>query len=267
MTFIAPYDDEKIIAGQGTVGLEFLEAVPDLEILVVPVGGGGLIAGVALAAKSLKPDIKIIGVESELYPTLYAKICRELPVKGGATIAEGIAVAEVGRIPLEVLRGRVDDVLLASESQIETAINMFLDIEKTVVEGASAASLSAVIAHRERFAGRRVGLIISGGNIDARLLASVIMRGLVRDGRMNRLRVEIQDTPGVLARVAGAVGDAGGNILEVYHQRLFSDVPVKLADLDLVVETRDSNQAEAVVSALIDAGFAPRRLSDQATGE
>ena len=267
LTFIPPYDDAKIIAGQGTIAIELLEAVPDLDVLVVPVGGGVLISGVALAAKSIKPAIEVVGIESELYPTLHAAMGGNSKVKSGPTIAEGIAVAEVGQIPLKLIRGRVDDVLLIAENQIEAALNMFLDIEKMIVEGAAAAPLAAVLANPDRFRGRRVGLIVSGGNIDARLLASIIMRGLVRDGRMIRVRVEIQDTPGVLARVAGIVGDAGGNIVEVYHQRLFSDVPVKLADLDLVVETRDARQAEEVMSALAEAGFTPRRLSDHASGE
>ena len=240
-------------------------------MLIVPVGGGGLISGIALAAKSLKPDIEVVGVESELYPTLHAAMhpadSDNHEIKGGPTIAEGIAVAEIGPIPLDLIRGRVDDVLLVTESQIEAAVNMFLDIEKMIVEGAAAAPLAAVLANPERFRDWRVGLIVSGGNIDARLLASIIMRGLVRDGRMIRVRVEIQDTPGVLARVAGIVGDAGGNIVEVYHQRLFSDVPVKLADLDLVVETRDAKQAGEVMTELAKAGFAPRWLSDHASGE
>ena len=271
LTFISPYNDPKIIAGQGTIAIEFLEAIPDLDVLIVPVGGGGLISGIALAAKSLKPDIEVVGVESELYPTLHAAMhpadSDDLEIKGGPTIAEGIAVAEVGPIPLKLIRNRVDEVLLVAENQIEAAVNIFLDIEKMIVEGAAAAPLAAVLANPERFRDRRVGLIVSGGNIDARLLASIIMRGLVRDGRMIRVRVEIQDTPGVLARVAGIVGDAGGNIVEVYHQRLFSDVPVKLADLDLVVETRDAKQAGEVMAELAKAGFAPRRLSDHASGE
>ena len=266
LTFIPPYDDDDVIAGQGTVAIELLEALPQLETLVVPVGGGGLIAGVALAAKSIKPDIAIVGVESELYPTLHAALGGKRPLKGGPTVAEGIAVAEVGRRPLELIRGRVEEVLLVGEAQIEAAINLFLEVEKTVVEGAGAAALAAVLAHRDRFAGRRVGMIVTGGNIDPRLLASVILRGLVRGGRMVRLRVEIHDTPGVLARVAGVIGAAGGDIVEVHHQRLFSDVPAKLADLDLVVETRDPAQADAVIADLRAAGFATRRLSDRATG-
>jgi len=266
LTFIPPYDDDDVIAGQGTVAIELLEALPQLETLVVPVGGGGLIAGVALAAKSIKPDIAIVGVESELYPTLHAALGGRRPFKGGPTVAEGIAVAEVGRRPLELIRGRVDEILLVGEAEIEAAINLFLEVEKTVVEGAGAAALAAVLAHRDRFAGRRVGMIVTGGNIDPRLLASVILRGLVRSGRMVRLRVEIHDTPGVLARVAGVVGGAGGDIVEVYHQRLFADVPAKLADLDLVVETRDAAQADAVIADLRAAGFATRRLSDRATG-
>ena len=265
LTFIPPYDDDAIIAGQGTVAIELLEVLPQLEVLVVPVGGGGLIAGIALAAKTIKPDIAIVGVESELYPTLHAAMGGKLPLKGGPTVAEGIAVAEVGKRPLELIHGRVDEILLVGEAQIEGAINLFLEIEKIVVEGAGAAALAAVLAHRDRFAGRQVGMIVSGGNVDPRLLASVIMRGLVRDGRMIRVRVEIHDAPGVLARVAAVIGAAGGNIVEVYHQRLFSDVPVKLADLDLVVETRDRTQADAVIADLRAAGFGTRRLSDRAT--
>jgi len=260
LIFVHPYDDDQIIAGQGTVALELLEDFPDLEILLVPVGGGGLIAGMAIAAKALNPAIKVVGVETALYPSLAKALKGEPAQCGGATIAEGIAVKDVGVRNLAIARNLIDDILLVDELSLERAVVMLLEVEKTVAEGAGAAGLAAMLAAPERFRGHRVGLVLTGGNIDARLLASIIMRGLVRDGRLVRLRVEISDQPGSLARVAGLVGDCGGNIVEVSHQRMFGTVAAKSADLDLVVETRDSEHVRELHAAIAAAGYAVRLL-------
>ncbi|WP_439814683.1 threonine ammonia-lyase [Zavarzinia sp. CC-PAN008] len=261
LVLIHPYDDPHIIAGQGTIGLEVLGDHPELDVLVVPVGGGGLIAGIAIAAKALKPGIEVIGVETQLYPSMYAALRGEPDACGGNTIAEGIAVKNVGKLTLEIARELVDDVVLVSEADLERAVGLFLGVEKTVAEGAGAAGLAAVLANPERYRGRRVGTVLCGGNIDARLLASVITRNLAREGRIAGLRVKISDQPGTLAKVAGIIGAAGGNILEVSHQRLFLDVPVKNADLDLVIETRDPAHLDRIVQNLAAAGYTVRRLN------
>lgn len=261
LSLIHPYNDEAIISGQGTVALEMLEADPALEVLLVPVGGGGLIAGCAIAAKALKPEIEIIGVEAALYPPLHQELGGEAPSGGGATIAEGIAVKSIGAIPLAIHRELVDDVMLVGEVNLERAICMYLEIEKTVAEGAGAATLAAVLTDEARFRGRRVGLVLSGGNIDSRLLAQVINRGLVRSGRVLSVRVDITDEPGTLARVANLVGESGGNIIEVRHQRLFTDIPAKAAELDLMIETPDPESAEDMISQLEAAGFTVHVLS------
>ncbi|MEE8203404.1 MAG: threonine ammonia-lyase [Alphaproteobacteria bacterium] len=255
LSFVHPYDDEKTIAGQGTVALEMLADHPDLDMLVVPIGGGGLIAGNATAAKALKPDIEIIGVEAALYPSMY-QATQGLPAKsGGRTIAEGIAVKTVGKLTRPIVERLVSDVMLVSEEDLERGVQLLLEIEKTVTEGAGAATLAALLAHRDRFAGRRVGLVISGGNIDMRLLTSVILRGLVRNGRIVRMRIEIPDMPGTLARIAGVIGDTDGNIIEVYHQRAFSGLPAKQADLDIVIETRDAEHVRDIMAKLTAVGF------------
>ena len=264
LSSVHPYDDEKIITGQGTIALEMLAARPDLEVLVVPVGGGGLIAGNAIAAKAIKPEIEVIGVEAALYPSMRSALAGQPSSAGGQSIAEGIAVKQVGKLTLALARELVSEVLLVGEEDLERAVLLYLEVEKTVAEGAGAAPLAALLAHRERFAGRSVGLILSGGNIDSRLLASVIMRGLVRDGRIVSIRVEISDTPGSLARVAKLVAECGGNIIEVYHRRLFSDLPVKLADLDLMVETRDPEHVRDLLDRLSAEGFAVRLLETSA---
>jgi threonine dehydratase len=264
LTFVHPYDDERIIAGQGTVALEMLSAVPDLDALVVPIGGGGLIAGCAVAAKALRPQIRIFGVEAALFPSMECGL-RGTPVAGGGpTIAEGIAVKEPGALTLPIVQRLVDRIFLVDEAALERAVQLILEIEKTVAEGAGAASLAAVLANPEAFRGRRVGLVVSGGNIDSRLLASILMRGLARDGRIARLRVEITDAPGTLARVAGLIAEAGGNIVEIYHQRLFADVPVKRADLDAVIETRDGAHLAEIMARLRAAGLAVRQLGNTA---
>lgn len=265
--FVSPYDDPRIVAGQGTVGLEFLEDAPDLEALIVPIGGGGLIAGIAVAAKAVKPEIDVFGVEVALYPSMSCALRGEAPSGGGITLAEGIAVKVPGKITLPVVRDLVEEIFLVDEPAIEAAVNTLIEDERLVVEGAGAAPLAALLAHKDRFRGRRIGLVVSGGNIDARLLASVLMRGLVREGRMARLRIAISDAPGVLARVAGIIGAIGGNIVEVYHQRLFYDVPVKQADLDVVVETQNPRHVDEIIKKLGDAGYPARRLGDLSVGD
>jgi threonine dehydratase len=259
LVFVPPYDDPAIIAGQGTVGLEMLEDAPDLDVIVVPVGGGGLIAGIAVVARAIAPGVEIVGVETELYPSMVSALAGGGPVPGGNTIAEGIAVPQAGRLTEPVVRALVSEVLTVSEDAIEEAICLLLDVEKTVAEGAGAAGLAAVLEHPERFRGRRVGIVVSGGNIDPRLLAQVIMRGLVRSGRLTRLSVDINDVPGALAQVAGIVGDVGGFIVEVAHQRLFSDLSAKSTALELAVETRDREHTEQLVQALEAHGYRVRR--------
>ena len=262
LTFIHPYDDTAIIAGQGTVAIEMLEAAPDIDTLVVPIGGGGLIAGNAIAARAIKPDIEIIGVESQLYPSAYQVRHGLANDCGGQTIAEGIAVAQPGSLTLPIIDDLVSDILLLSEQDIERAIDLLITIEKTVTEGAGAAGLAALLAYPERFRGRVVGLILCGGNIDTRMLSSILMRGLIREGRITRMRVEISDRPGALAKVAQLVGEAGGNILEVQHQRNFPGVPAKLAELDLVLETRDRDHIAEISGVLSAAGYKVRELID-----
>ncbi len=261
LTFVHPYDDDHVIAGQGTVAREMLADFPDLDCLVVPVGGGGLISGMAIAAKAIKPDVEIVGVEAAEFPAMQDALAGRPSQAGGPTIAEGIAVKTVGQRTLAITRVVVDGFFSVSEREIERAITVYLEIEKTVAEGAGAAALAAVFANPDRFAGRRVGLVLSGGNIDLRLLASVIMRGLVRDGRIVSLRIELNDVPGALAGVAGVLGDADANIIEVHHQRTFSDNSAKATDIDVVAEMRDTDHAEEVLLRLEDAGYRVRRLS------
>ena len=255
LTFVHPFDDERIIAGQGTVGLEMVADVPDIEVMAVPIGGGGLISGVALAAKDHNAAIEVVGVEAELYPsTRYALDGRDGDF-GGITVAEGIAVKEPGALTLPIIRKQVADVICVSENQIEQAIALYFNVEKTVAEGAGAASLAALLAEPERFRGRKVGVVLSGGNIDARLMAMVIMRGLIRDGQLTRIRVVAADVPGQLARVAQVIADARGNIVEVEHQRLLADVALKSADIDITIETRDHGHIEEIMEALKSAGL------------
>lgn len=267
LAFVHPYDDPAVIAGQGTVALEMLADQPDLDDLIVPIGGGGLISGVAVAARALKPDIRIIGVEAAGYPSMRNVLEGIEPEGEGATVAEGIAVKEPGQLTRQIVRDLVDEIIVVSETSIENAISLYVTIEKTVAEGAGAASLAAVVENPTRFAGRRIGVVLSGGNIDPRILATVLMRGLVREGRIARLRIEIVDDPGALAEVAGIVGEQGGNILEVYHQRLFSRTVVKKADLDIVVETRDPEQMQKLAARLKEAGFPVRLLDASDAGD
>jgi threonine dehydratase len=258
MTMIHPYDDPLVIAGQGTVGLEMLAAVPELDTLVVPIGGGGLISGIAVAARAIKPGLQIVGVQAALYPSMHNAINgRELPMRGD-TLAEGIAVKAPGRITTGIIRALVDDIMLVTEPEIERAVAGLIAIEKTVVEGAGAAGLAAVLAHPDRFAGRNVGLVLSGGNIDTRLIASVLTRELAREGRLTQLTIDIVDRPGQLAAVSHLLGEAGANIIEVSHQRTFSDLPAKATLLGLVIETRDQMHLDEVMAALAAAGLQAR---------
>jgi threonine dehydratase len=262
LSFIPPYDDERIIAGQGTVALEMLAQAPALDCLLVPIGGGGLIAGIAVVTKALRPELEVIGVESAEFPSMYRACRGEAEAAGGQTLADGIAVKSVGKLTKPIVEALVDDLVLVAETEIERAVALFLEEEKSVAEGAGAAGLAALIADPRRFAGRRVGLVLSGGNIDTRLLASLLMRGLVRDGRVASMRIEIADRPGTLAAVAAIIAACEANILEVVHQRTFLDVPAKRADLDVVVETRDRPHIDAVLERLRQAGYAVRLLSE-----
>jgi len=260
LVFVHPYDDAHVIAGQGTIAVEMLEDAPELEALVIPIGGGGLISGNAIAAKHLKPSIDIYGVEARMYPSMHAVLRGEEPVCGGQTIAEGIAVKQVGEMTRQIARALGKEVILVDEPHLEQAVNLFANVEKTVSEGAGAAALAALIAHPHIFQGQKVGLILCGGNIDPRLLASVLTRALVREGRISSLRLIGDDRPGLLSKVSKVIGDMGGNIIEVAHNRLALDVPAKGAEFDLLIETRDAQHTQEVVDALAAAGYPPRRL-------
>jgi threonine dehydratase len=266
LTFIHPYDDPQIIAGQGTIGLEMLSDAPDLEVLVVPIGGGGLISGVATAAKTLKPEVEVVGVQAAACPSMYRKRAGlpEAPLR--ATIAEGIAVKTPGELTLPIVRALVGDILLVEEDAIENAILTLLEVEKTVVEGAGAAGLAAVTSYRERFVGRRVGLVLCGGNIDLRLLSVVILRGLVHSKRVIWLQVGMPDAPGNLAQAAALIGQAGGNILEVAHQRAFSPLSIKSTEVNFIIETQNAAHATEVVTALRAAGFEVHTLDSASAG-
>ena len=255
LTLVHPYDDPAIAAGQGTVGLELMTAAPDLNDVVVPIGGGGLIAGVATAVKAVRPDVRITGVEAALYPSMSDALKGVSRDYGGPTLAEGIAVKQPGLLTRAVVAELVDEIVLADETALEAAVHLLLTSQRLLAEGAGAAAIAAVMMAPERFAGRRVGAVISGGNIDSRLVSSVLMRGLVHDGRLVHLVVAVDDTPGVLSRVTDIIGRCGGNILEVDHHRLVLDVPVKRADLDIVVETRDRGHVDVIRDRLAAAGF------------
>ncbi|MDJ0922162.1 MAG: threonine ammonia-lyase [Henriciella sp.] len=258
LTWIHPFDDPLIMAGQGTVALEMLEDKPDLDTLVVPIGGGGLISGMATAAKAHNRFIRIVGVEAAMYAGMRARLEGREPSTGGASIAEGIAVKDVGHLTEQVVRELVDDVVIVEEAHIERAITLLVSVEKTVVEGAGAAGLAALLAHPQKFAGRKVGLVLCGGNIDTRLLASVLTRSLVREKRISNIRIIGDDTPGLLALVSKVIGDAGANIMEVGHNRIALDVPAKGAEFDILMETRDAQHTNDVIEALTLAGYPPR---------
>jgi threonine dehydratase len=255
-TFVPAFDDPLVIAGQGTVALEMLTVAPQLDTIVAPVGGGGLISGIAIAAKATRPDMQIVGVQTEGYAGMLHALGRAPAPTGGPTIAEGIAVTEPGLLTREIVAELVDDVLVVSEQTIEEALALAIEIEKTVVEGAGAAGLAALVEHRELFRGRTVGVVLSGGNIDLRVLSSVMMRALARSGRIVRLSIEVPDRPGVLAAVANVIGTCRGNIVDVTHRRDLPGVALKVTMLELSVETRDQAHADEIVRALRENGFA-----------
>jgi threonine dehydratase len=255
LVFVHPYDDEAIVAGQGTVGIEMLQAVPELDTLLVAVGGGGLIAGIAVAAKALKPGIEVIGVQALRFPSMYNAVKHTHLPQGVSTIAEGIAVGTPGVVTQAIIERHVDDLVLADEGDIEQAIVMLLEIEKTLVEGAGAAPLAAMLKDPARFQGRRVGLVLGGGNIDPLLLAAIIERGMVRAGRLARIRVSARDVPGSLARITNILSDAGANIDEVHHQRAFTLLAAQNVEVELVVQTRGREHIQAVLEALRQGGF------------
>jgi threonine dehydratase len=255
LTLVHPYDDPLIVAGQGTVGLEMLQAVPDLDTLVIAVGGGGLIGGIAIAAKAIKPSIRIVGVQAQRFPAMFNAIKGTSHPQGASTIAEGIAVGTPGQLPQEIIRSLVDDMLLVDEGDIEQAIVMLLEIEKTLVEGAGAAGLAAVLKHPEMFKGQKVGLVLCGGNIDPLLLSSIIERGMVRAGRLARVRVGARDVPGSLARITAVVSEMGANINEVQHQRAFTLLAAQNVDIELVIQARGHDHVTQVLEALRAQGF------------
>ena len=255
LTFVHPFDDPHVAAGQGTVALEMLSQVPELDMLVIPIGGGGLASGMGTAARALTPDIGLIGVEAQLFPSMYNRLKHtDLPC-GGDTLAEGIAVKEPGPFTSKVLEGLLDDILLVSEAHLESAVSLLLQIEKTVAEGAGAAALAAVLAYPERFKGRKVGIPICGGNIDTRLLANVLLRDLARSGRLARLRLTLQDRPGALFKVMREFDRHNVNIIEIYHQRIFTHLPAKGLTADIECEARDKEQLDALVASLRRAGY------------
>lgn len=258
LTMIHPYDDEKVIAGQGTIALEMLRDFPDLEVLLVPIGGGGMIAGMAVAAKAIRPNIEIVGVQTKRFPSMYCALRCETPVFGTNTIADGIAVKQPGELTRPIVQALVSDVLLVDEGDIEEAIVLLLEIEKTVVEGAGAVGLAALRKYADRFRGKRVGLVLCGGNIDPLTLADIIQRGMVRAGRLAQIQVELRDLPGSLAQVTAFLAEANANIEEVHHQRAFTNLPVQSAEVDFVLETRGREHVEQILQGLRGLGFKAR---------
>ena len=267
LTLIHPYDNELVMMGQGTAGLEMLEDNPDLDVILVPIGGGGLIGGIATYVRSKRPDIKIIGVQTEQYPTMKLAVAGEEIKCGGETLAEGIAVKKPGGCTKPVVQDNVDDIVLVSEGALEWAVGALIEQQRVVSEGAGAAGIAAIYQHPELFADKKVGVVICGGNIDPRLLASILNRNMASDGRIARLRVDISDEPGMLAAITASIGRCGGNIVEIYHQRLFYDVPAKLAKIDAVVETRGPEHVQEIIDDLRAANFVVRQLEDSARDE
>jgi len=259
--FVHPYDDERIIAGQGTIGLELIEDLAELDAVIVPIGGGGIISGIALATKALKPSIRLFGVEVAQFPSMYQAL-RGLPAtSGGTTLADGIAVKNPGKLTLPIIQELVQEVLIVDEPAIEQAICSLAEQQKLVAEGAGAAGVAALLAEPQRFAGLKIAAVLCGGNIDVRLFSTVLARGLVRDGRLVRLRVEIVDKPGVLAQITRVIGETGGNIIEVYHQRMLYNVPAKQAEVDVVVETKNAGHVSEIIQRLQAVGLPSRVLS------
>jgi threonine dehydratase len=267
LVLVHPYDDPRIIAGQGTITLEVLEVVPDLDVLVFPVGGGGLIAGNAIAAHAKNPAIEVVGAEAALYPSVWNALRGEDRPIGGPTLAEGIAVKNVGKLTLPIIRELVAEIILVDEAHLERAVNAYLTLQKTMAEGAGAAGLAAMLAKPGRFTGKKVGLVLCGGNIDPRVLASIMVRELERDSRIVSFRLTIPDRPGVLGAIATRIGELGANILEVDHRRLFLDVPAKGAKLDVTIETRDGAHAEEIMAAFSADGYLPVRIEPGAAIE
>ncbi|MFO1240218.1 MAG: threonine ammonia-lyase [Sphingomonadaceae bacterium] len=255
LTFVHPFDEPDIIAGQGTVALEMLEDAPDIDTLVVPIGGGGLISGMATAAKALRPDLRVIGVEAELYPSMHNVVTGADAPCTGDTLAEGIAVKHPGELTRRFVKTLVDEILLVSERRLEEAVSLLLQIEKTVVEGAGAAGLAALLEHADQFRGRTVGIVLTGGNIDTRLLANVLLRDQVRSGRLARIRIRLQDRPGALVNVFRVIAEQNVNVLEIYHQRVFTDLPAKGLITDIECETRDAPHLARLIAALREAGY------------
>ena len=265
LTLIHPYDNELVMMGQGTAGLEMLIDQPDLDILVVPIGGGGLMGGIATIARDMRPNIKIYGVQTELYPSMKLAVEGKEITCGGETLAEGIAVKKPGGVALPVVDALVDEILLVNERDLEWAVGALIEQQRVVSEGAGAAGIAAIHANPALFAGKKVGVVICGGNIDPRLLASILNRNMAVDGRIARLRIDISDEPGMLAAISTAIGKCGGNIVEIYHQRLFYDVPAKLAKIDAVIETRGPDHVDEIIAALRAAHFQVRQLDDSAS--
>lgn len=262
LTLVHPYDDAKVIAGQGTIALEMLDAAPQLDALIVPIGGGGMISGMAVAAKAIKPGIEVVGVQTERFPSMLCAVENRVPSFGASTLADGIAVKQPGALTLELVRRWVDGIFLVDEGDIEASILLLLEIEKTVAEGAGATGLAALIKHRDRFAGRKVGLVLCGGNIDPLTLADVIQRGMVRTGRLTRLAVTLRDLPGSLARVTAAIAESNANIEEVHHQRAFTNLSLQETEVDFVLETRGFGHVEQVIARLKSLGFDARLDND-----
>jgi threonine dehydratase len=262
LTLIHPYNDAEVVIGQGSVGLEMLEDAPELDTIIVPIGGGGLIAGIATIAKDINPKINIIGVEAALWPSMTQMISGENPTSGGETLAEGIAVKHPGSVTKPVVERLVDDILLTDENHIESAVSLLVEQQRIVAEGAGAAGLAAVLQHGHLFKDKKCGIVICGGNIDPRLLAGVLTRSMAKDGRLARLRIDINDEPGMLASISTAIGECKGNIVEIFHQRMFHDVPAKQAKIDAVIETRGGDHVNEIITALTNRGFNVTILTD-----
>jgi len=255
LTLIHPYDDSNVVIGQGTLGLEFMEDIKDLDLLVIPIGGGGLISGVSIVAKALNPNIKIYGVQTEKFPSMYNVLHKKELAILGDTLADGIAVKKPGEITSEIIKDYVDDILLINEFELEKAISSLFENERIVAEGAGAAGVAAIMKNKDKFSGKKVGTVICGGNIDARLFASILNRKLLMDGRMTKVRIDIIDEPGMLARISNLIATYGGNIIEIYHQRMFNDVPVKNAKIDAIIEALSVEHIASIIKALREDGF------------
>jgi threonine dehydratase len=258
LVLVHPYDDEKIITGQGTIALEMLEAHPQLDVLLIPIGGGGLISGIATAAKAIKPEIRIIGVETSLYPSMYNLLHDKQVKLGGSTIAEGIAVKHPGTLTMSIVQKDVDDILLIDEDKIEHAIQLYLEVEKTVTEGAGAIGLAALLQNKEQFSGKNVGLVISGGNIDMPVLASVIQRGLVHSGRLTRVRVQLQDVQGALSKATTCIEQTRCRIVQVHHHRTFTSQPIHIVEVEFILQTKGPEHVQSIMSSLEKSGLKPQ---------